>query len=217
MRATTITGLIVAAALGAAGCGGGDDRKSDQPRESSGTGQALEGAGESTTTGGDLGETAPGPESEPDDHAAQGALGSRDGQIDGDAVRLAITELDRSGSTTALTFELTVGEARAGEDEPSAQVAQTFDDGLSDVDGGKGQDSSTVDGVSLVDAANRKRYLVARDSAGVCVCDGELSGTFVKPGAPVVLSATFGAPPADVEAVDVVIPKFGTFKDVPLS
>jgi len=35
-------------------------------------------------------------------------------------------------------------------------------------------------------------------------------------GAPLLLSATFGAPPPDVDALDVVIPRFGTFEDVPL-
>ncbi len=216
MRATSITGLIVAAAFAAAGCGGGGDRKSDQPREGSGPDQALEGAGESTTTTGELGESSPESESGPGEPEA-GGLASRVGQIDGDAVRLNVTELRRSGSTTALTFELAVEEPRAGEEEPSPTPGDTFDDGLSEANGGKGQESWTVDGVSLVDAANRKRYLVARDSEGVCVCDDGLLSISVEPGSPVVLSATFGAPPADVEAVDVVIPKFGTFKDVPLS
>jgi hypothetical protein len=30
------------------------------------------------------------------------------------------------------------------------------------------------------------------------------------------LSATYGAPPQDVHAVDVVVPHFGTFANVPL-
>ena len=217
MRATSITGLIVAAAFAAAGCGGGDDRESDAPSGDTAPGRSLEGAGESTTTAGELGGTAAEPEPESDEQGTGGALASRVAQIDGEAVRLNVTELRRSESTTALTFELAVGEPRAGEEEPSATVGDTFDDGLSESDGGKGQESWTVDGVSLVDAANRKRYLVARDSEGVCVCDNELLSISVMPGSPVVLSATFGAPPADVEAVDVVIPKFGTFKDVPLS
>lgn len=83
--------------------------------------------------------------------------------------------------------------------------------------GGEGAGDSRLDGVSLVDAKNRKRYLVARDSKGDCVCDAGLGSKFVEGGAPLTLSATFGAPPEDVEALDVVIPSFGTFKDVPLS
>lgn len=49
------------------------------------------------------------------------------------------------------------------------------------------------------------------------MCDGSLGSTFVEFLAPVTLSATFGAPPEDVETVDVVILNFGKFKDVPLS
>jgi len=214
MRAIRISALTVAVALASAGCGGVDSRDGDRPAEGSGPGEALEGRRRVATGRGRTGRHGAGASSQEDE--AGDALASREGQIDGDAVRLDITELRRSGSTTALTFELTVDEPRAGEEEPSAQVAQTFDDGLSETDG-KGQDYASLDGVSLVDARNRKRHLVARDSEGVCVCDEDLSGTFVKPGGPVVLSATFGAPPADVDAVDVVIPNFGTFKDVPIS
>lgn len=138
-------------------------------------------------------------------------VASRDGQIDGEAIRLEITELARSGGTSAITIRLV---SKGGPDAGSAQISDTLDDGISN-DSGNTYD--TVDGISLIDAANRKRYLVARDSGGQCVCDNELSGTFVKPGAPTVLPATFAAPPANVKAVDVVIPKFGTFKNVPLS
>ena len=87
---------------------------------------------------------------------------------------------------------------------------------MSETDDVPGHERDTVDGVSLIDANNRKRHLVGRDAGGACVCDNGLSGTFVESGSPVVLSATFGAPPPDVQVMDVVIPKFGTFKDVAL-
>ena len=112
MRAIRISALIVAVAVASAGCGGGEDRDGDRPAEGSGSDEALEGAGESQPAAGALDDTAPDPSSQEDE--AGDALASREGQIDGDAVRLDITELRRSGSTTALTFELTVGEPRAG-------------------------------------------------------------------------------------------------------
>lgn len=219
MRALRTTSAIVALALAAGGCAGGDDTERPSSAEEERSGQSTEGV--DILDGDDSGETTESsqePPTEDEEESSSGeALAARDGQIDGVAVRLEITELRRSGATTALTFELSVDEPRAGETTDNAQVAGTFDDGLSEVDGGKGQDSRTIDGVSLIDATNGKRYLVARDSEGVCVCDGDMSSTFVEPAGPVSLSATFGAPPPDVEAVDVVIPKFGTFKDVPLS
>lgn len=213
IRAGTV---ILVLALAAVGCGGGEDggsqadatteNRSAEPVEGVGATEDPEAPEETDTV----------PEEETEESSGE-ALASREGAIDGDAVLLEVTELRRSGGTTALTLRLSVGEPSAGEDEASAQIAQTFDDGLGEATGGQGQDSFTLDGVSLVDNQNRQRYLVARDSQGVCVCDGNLSGKFVEPGAPSVLSATFGAPPADVEALDVVIPSFGTFKDVPLS
>lgn len=219
MRAPSTVGAILASALVAAGCAGGseeDDRegpvagdRSSQPSE--GLGNLDSSSTEEQT------EPSETPTEEEPPEGSGGAIASRDGQIDEEAVRLEITDLVRSGSTTALTFELTVAETRAGETEASAQISDIFDDGLGEATGGKGQDSFTIDGVSLIDATNSQRYLVARDSEGVCVCDGSLSGRFVEPGAPTALSATFGAPPADVDAVDVVIPNFGTFKNVPLS
>lgn len=213
IRAGTV---ILVLALAAVGCGGGEDggsqadatteNRSAEPVEGVGATEDPEAPEETDTV----------PEEETEESSGE-ALASREGQIDGEPVLLEVTELRRSGGTTALTLRLSVGEPSAGEDEASAQIAQTFDDGLGEATGGQGQDSFTLDGVSLVDNQNRQRYLVARDSQGVCVCDGNLSGKFVEPGAPSVLSATFGAPPADVEALDVVIPSFGTFKDVPLS
>lgn len=208
-----VTGML---ALGAAACGDGD---SGDEERSGGPEPPSTNAGTTTpsptTDGGepptpDGGEPAPAPSAT--------VLGARDGQVDQLATRLEILELRRSGATVALSFRLTqTGSNDARGVRRTGQIAQQFDDGLSQVTGGEGQDSFTLDGVSLIDATNAKRHLVARDADGACVCDGELASKFVEPEAPVVLSATFGAPPPEVKALDVVIPTFGTFKDVPLS
>lgn len=188
------------------GCGGDDQPVSqEQPPASEETATGEDVATVDAGTDTEATETAPAPEE---------ALASRESTVDGLPVRLDIVELARTGETAALTLQLTLVGGGASD---SAQVAQTFDDGLSDITGGRGQDAFTLDGVSLIDADNAQRYLVARDSGGVCVCDGNLAGKFVEPDAPLTLSATFGAPPEDVEAVDVVVPSFGTFKGVPIS
>lgn len=78
--------------------------------------------------------------------------------------------------------------------------------------------------MTLVDRKNRKRYLVARVDPNTTL-DGRdsqylassgLSKVFVKPGQSIALYATFGAPPDDVTAVDVVIPQVPVFENVPL-
>jgi hypothetical protein len=69
----------------------------------------------------------------------------------------------------------------------------------------------------MIDPAGRKKYLVARDSEGNCVCSNKLSDTFVHPGAPVTLQATLTAPPPNVKKVDVLVPHVKTFHDVALT
>src|SRR5213075_2809643 len=62
-----------------------------------------------------------------------------------------------------------------------------------------------VVGVHLIDNANKKKYLVVRDSTGKCVCSGVQQ---VKTGARSNLWAKLAAPPANVEKVTVVVPDF---------
>ncbi len=99
-------------------------------------------------------------------------------------------------------------------------MADTLDDGIIDKLANTENPTAganTLDGISLIDSKNRKRYLVGRDSNGACACDRDLGTAFVNADSPVALSATFGAPPPDVTSMDILVPQFGTFKDAPLS
>jgi hypothetical protein len=78
-------------------------------------------------------------------------------------------------------------------------------------------DSLAFDSATLIDAANRKRYLVARDSAGACLCTAFVGGLVVQPGQSGLVSAYFSAPPDSVRTVNVEVPGVGIFPDVPLS
>ncbi len=198
--------LTVCAAAIASGCAGDDEKSSGAAKT------------ESVRTAAGPSQTVTTPEGARKE-APAGALATREGQIDDDPVRLDIVELKRSGQTAALNLRLAIVEEGGSDSTVSAQVASTFDDGIFQrIRGGTSiAGGGSLDGISLVDNRNGKRYLVGRDDRGACVCDANLSSAFVKPGAPLLLSATFGAPPADVDAVDVVIPRFGTFKDVPIS
>jgi len=66
-----------------------------------------------------------------------------------------------------------------------------------------------------VDPEGRKKYLVARDSEGRCLCTNQLGSEFLAQGA-VNLEATLSAPPAEVRQVNLVVPGVKTFTDVPL-
>ncbi len=211
--------LAVAAAVTAlaAGCGGGSSGQ-DRAVKSDRLAQSVEGAGtlektrpSDTTTGGGATTTPSAPQ------PTGRVLATRDGQVDDLPVRLEIVSLQRSGATAALTIRLAIPSSYAGSETASAQIANTFDDGVSESDRDPGQAYDTTDGISLIDSTNRKRHLVARDAGGTCVCDENLSSTFLEQGSPLLLSATFAAPPPDVNVMDVFIPKFGTFKDVSVS
>jgi hypothetical protein len=142
------------------------------------------------------------------------AIAGMDGTVDGKPARLDILSLTRSGATSQLTLRLSNTNPDAT--QSGIQIADTFDDGVNGT-AEHPNDPFTVDGLSLVDTVNRKKYLVARDTEGKCVCDGGLSNVFVKAKQSVNLSATFGAPPGTVRTVNVFVPKFGTFRNVPIS
>lgn len=64
----------------------------------------------------------------------------------------------------------------------------------------------TLDKVALIDGANKKKYLVVKDTEGKCLCS-ELKDDVVK-GSKFNLWAKFPAPPADVNTITVVVPGF---------
>ncbi|MBL1099103.1 hypothetical protein [Streptomyces coffeae] len=63
---------------------------------------------------------------------------------------------------------------------------------------------SSLSGASLIDKAGKKRYLVLRDTDGLCLCTTGLSG--IKPNESRPVFAQFPAPPKDVKEVDFQIP-----------
>ena len=138
-------------------------------------------------------------------------IASRSGKIGYADAQLAITHLERAGETTSLSVRL------ANHSAFWAAIDRVFDDG--ETEPIRGSDSRengfSVDGIYLLDRAHGQKYLVARDPDGRCICDSGLEDRRLEDGS-VTLSATYGAPPPEVTAVDVVVPHFGTFANVPL-
>lgn len=75
-------------------------------------------------------------------------------------------------------------------------------------------DPFTVNGIYLVDRANRKKYLRAYDSNGGCLCTTDASSGHIFPGQRARMFSTFADPPPGVTRLDVVIPNFGTIPNV---
>jgi hypothetical protein len=174
--------LVVAVLL--AGCGGGGTT----------TVTVTQGSGPQT-----LPETA-----ETAAPAAARALAEGTGSRAGTPFTFRLVELRRSGATVALNATLTVDEGASG----AIGVNDLFDDGLRQtLKGRRGDEGADVfDGVALIDTQNRRKYLVARDATGRCVCSATLARVVARPAVPVSLTATLAAPPDGITRVDVVVP-----------
>jgi hypothetical protein len=128
-------------------------------------------------------------------------VASTDGEQPG--IRLDVTELKRtSGDTVMLKFTI-VNEA-----DERLGVGHDFGDP------NQSSDYGTVGGIHLVDAGNKKKYLVVRDSDGKCLCSADLDD--IEAGDSRALWAKFPAPPADVQQIGIVIPHFIPLDDVPI-
>jgi hypothetical protein len=140
---------------------------------------------------------APQSASQPAPTPSSNALPSTQGEFPG--VTITVQELKRSSSALTLKFVL--------QSKDNFNVSDKF-----------GQDPgfvNSVNGINLIDAANKKKYFVVRDTDETCVCSrniGNISG-----GSQSVLWAKFPAPPDDVQKITVVFPHFPPFEDVPIT
>lgn len=147
----------------------------------------------SASSGGELGQVA----------------ASRTSAKGGQKIIASLYPVQRDGAVSHLNLALS---QPAGATK-SVQVGDLLaDDNYDAID----HDGLTADGLQLVDGAHAKLYLVASDGNGQCLCSRGLSRVFVQGDAPVLISATFAAPPPDVTSVDVRVPGFGTVKGVPV-
>lgn len=134
---------------------------------------------------------------------------TRDGTADEQKATLAVYPIRRSDTLAVMHFTVAVDP----EAEDGIFVFDLFSDGDSTT--GDAQSSTSVDGVRLVDSARRKVYLAASDGKGNCLCSRALRGN-LEPGHSYTFYATYAAPPAEVTALDVSFPQFGTVSRVPV-
>ena len=128
-------------------------------------------------------------------------------------MRLDVTGLRRRGELLDLTATLTNLEQDRSRDlrwQVGTRFAGPYRKDITSL-------GNSFSGAVLTDVAGKKRYLVAADSGGSCVCTVELSSTFVGAGQSVELDATYAAPPPTTTTLDVSVPTLGTFRDLPVS
>lgn len=128
-------------------------------------------------------------------------------------MRFDIVELERRGDLLELRANLTNLEQDRSVDR-RWQVGDRFNGAYRD-DLKVG--SLAFSGSVLTDLVGKKRYFVAVDDAGGCVCSSNLEAVFVDAGQTVELSATYAAPPASTTTLDVSVPSLGTFRDLPVT
>lgn len=216
LSSAAVTGLVVLS-----GCAG----PADLPiaPETTVTVQATEPAGPSgATTPGDAGDTAepnePKPTTEPtstEDPSpsetpapTEQPFAVRPGAIGDVRVTASVYPVRRSGQTATVNVVL----ASAKPDEEFSLQGQ-LSDGNPEVGSREG---SSVDGLRLVDATNKKAYLPATTGDGICACTPADDRMWTKERV-IWVSVVFAAPPADLTSINVQIPQFGTVTDVPLS
>lgn len=203
------TVLIVFALLTCAGCtlpgGGGQTSAPPTPSTAASTQPSV-----ATTT-------PPAAPPTPD-----AVLASRATSYEGTKAKVDLNQVVVTGDVTTITWTLTnlsgkdslqlVGGLYKDTGVFSDRLVATVPGSDKDVE----NDLRVADGVYLVDTVNKRRYLPARDSAGVCLCSETPRWETLKPEAAMAFSATYRAIPAGVDTVNVAIPGVGTFVNVPV-
>jgi hypothetical protein len=132
--------------------------------------------------------------------AAEG-LGTGDGEVSG--TKVVITELKRGGSTVTLKFTL------YNNTNAEFNVGGRFNGPDYKNNGGR-----SFSGLNLIDSVANKKYFVAADSDGNCLCSEHVDD--MKPNTQLSLWAKFPAPPDNVQKITVQIPHFIPVDDVPI-
>ncbi|HET7718067.1 MAG TPA: hypothetical protein VFK86_20765 [Bauldia sp.] len=118
-------------------------------------------------------------------------------------MRIEVRDLKRSGDGT-VTLRLTlVNDSTERFDHDCGMRDPDFSDACEAFSGGY-----------LLDGANKKKYLVVRDSEKNCICSNVAN---VEPGKKMNIWATYPAPPAEVAKVTVVVPLFEPIEGVPIT
>ena len=143
---------------------------------------------------------SPPPPPPPPQESTSEAVSPKTVRLRGTELQVTVYDLIRGGATVELVFRI----HNAGE-----EFSPTLREML-----GTGEEPWDLAGVELVDTVNGRVHRVARDESGRCVCSAPDPSLSLWAGDTVELSATFAAPPEDVESLNVRLPLAGTFTGV---
>ena len=118
-------------------------------------------------------------------------------------VRVEVRDLKRGDGDT-VTLRLRLINESGGTFEASCEMREPY----------ANDDCGAFSGAYLLDAANKKKYLVVRDTEGKCICSGVDN---LEDGKKMNIWATYPAPPADVTEMTVIVPLFEPIEGVPIN
>jgi hypothetical protein len=145
--------------------------------------------------------SAPGPAATPQPTSATDGLGSGDGEQAG--TKVVINDLKRGGSTVMLKFTI------YNDSNAELGVGMRFK-----ADGYRENGGRSFSGLHLIDSVSKKKYFVASDSDGNCLCSEHVDD--IGPKTQASLWAKFPAPPDNIQKITVEIPHFIPVDDVPI-
>jgi len=117
-------------------------------------------------------------------------------------VSVSVQELKRDTNAPTVTLKMTVSN-QSGDSFSLYKFGTVYDS------------SDTIAGVQLIDLANKKKYLVVRDTGGTCLCSHDLDS--MRNGSKLAVWAKFPAPPDDVQKITVSVPHCPLLEDLPIS
>ena len=202
-----------AALLLAAGCGLPTTTTTDnEPTQPMGTGTAIAPVGpvdpgENPAGPAGSGSSSPAPVPVPSGSASEVAVAARPGSFDKDKVLATLYPVRRSGETASVNLFIV-----AQDPDGTFMLLNSLGDGNTET---SSKALTSVDGIRLVDPVAKKAYLPAVTADGQCVCSPD-DGATGEIRSSVWVTVTFAAPPAQLTMINVTVPTFGTFTDVPI-
>ncbi|MET9323229.1 hypothetical protein ABZX75_23955 [Streptomyces sp. NPDC003038] len=181
IRGGVAAAIVAVLALGLAGCGGGDDGKSQVPQKSA-EAKPQSGAPQ-----------APSPDGSASPAPTQ-VLAVANGE---DGMVLTVNSASRdSGGFLTVSGQLKNGGA--------ADYVKTSSWRGNELT----QSGTSIAGVTVIDKVGKKRYYVLRDTDGRCLCTTGIA--LIERGATIPFFAQFPAPPTTTTEVDFNLPTFAT-------
>lgn len=199
-RRSAVTAAALTATVGLVACSGGDAQstadRSEAPATSESSGSTEITAGGDTEVTGtvpDVGEPA----------------ATRTVQLEGNRYRLDVFPLVADQGSPGVSANIRLSFEKMA--EPMIRPGL-----LASVEDQGSVRMRRASGLQIIDRAGGMAYLPARDADDVPLCSPEVP-TEASAGDQLYVTCVFGGFPEDVETLDLVVPNFGTFRDVPFA